>query len=81
MTKKKAAPKKKEKIDLDLLADPREPGVCPACGSDELDFESILIEDFPGACYPFVCTKCNATGREYYNLHFVEIVLDSEEEK
>ena len=53
----------------------QEAGVCPACGSDELDYDGFIVEDGSGI-YNWTCEGCGASGRECYDLTFSEHVID-----
>ena len=50
-------------------------GICPVCGSDKLDYGVIEL-DGESIWYPWECKNkdCGATGRECYNLEFIEHV-------
>lgn len=43
-------------------------GICPLCGSENLDYGAAVIEDV-GVMYPWTC-ECGAKGEETYNLEF-----------
>ena len=48
---------------------PNEAGICPKCGSNNLDYEMLLpIGDKVG--YEFVCNNCHFAGYETYNIIF-----------
>ena len=51
-----------------------EAGVCPKCGSDNLDFDGcgFLQPVDEGVTYSYTCIGCGHTGKEYYSLNFVE---------
>lgn len=59
----------------------REDGICPRCGSNNLEYGSIIIGDFPLISYPYRCIPCRTVGIEHYNLEFVEQTIDEEEER
>lgn len=44
-------------------------GVCPVCGSTDLDYASLEIDDC-GVHYPTTCNNCSTTFNECYNLAF-----------
>ena len=45
-------------------------GICPICGSEDIEYQEIEI-DFPtGVYFPCVCNKCQATFNEWYNVEF-----------
>jgi hypothetical protein len=52
-----------------------EPGICPACGSDELDFDGFLVED-NSVIYKWDCKGCGIGGRECYDMTFSEHIID-----
>ena len=47
-----------------------EPGICPNCGSDAIEFGEIELD---GECvwYPAECQDCGHTYRECYELSFI----------
>ena len=47
-----------------------EAGTCPACGNEDLDYDTPQIGD--GLSYPWKCKKCKADGEEWYSIEFVE---------
>lgn len=47
----------------------QEQGICPICGSDNISYEAIEVED-DSVYYPTMCNKCHATWKEYYDLTF-----------
>lgn len=47
-----------------------EEGICPCCGSDDLDYDSIEAEG-NSVYYPWLCNNCGYSGKEVYNLDFV----------
>jgi len=53
-----------------------EAGVCPTCGSYNIDYESLEIDSGDSVYYPAICEKCGQEFREYYdmtfNTHYVE---------
>jgi len=55
-----------------------EPGVCPNCGSDGLDFDGFFVElvDNSSCHYCWRCGKCGISGRECYLLTFNEHVIE-----
>lgn len=50
-------------------------GICPVCGSEELRYGSINVED-SSVFYPWFCESCCSNGKEYYSLTFEEHVVD-----
>ena len=47
----------------------RQQGICPVCGSEELDYGTADIMD-ESVSYPWTCAQCHATGREVHGLSF-----------
>lgn len=46
-----------------------EQGVCPKCGSHNLEYDVISIEC--EACfYPYTCNDCGQEGEEWYSMEF-----------
>lgn len=48
---------------------PHEPGICPVCGSEDLDY-GVLIPYGNSISYPWTCNHCHAKGNEVYDLIF-----------
>ncbi len=44
-------------------------GVCPCCGCTALDYGK-KYKDEVGVIYPWKCPKCQAKGKETYELRF-----------
>jgi hypothetical protein len=56
-----------------------EAGLCPACGSDALDYDGFVVED--NLCvYSWKCKGCGVRGKEYHTLKFGEHVVDGGDE-
>jgi hypothetical protein len=52
-----------------------EPGICPNCGSDDLDYDGFTVED--GSClYRWRCDGCGTSDKERYALTFSEHITD-----
>jgi RNA polymerase subunit RPABC4/transcription elongation factor Spt4 len=47
-------------------------GICPVCGSHELTYGAIEPDDAL-IYYPYQCNACEASGKEWYDVVFVEI--------
>jgi hypothetical protein len=54
-----------------------EAGTCPACGSDELEYDGFFVED-SDCIYKWDCKECGAHGRDYYDMVFSETIVDGE---
>ena len=54
-----------------------EAGVCPKCGSEQLDFDGFFVEDGNGI-YKWKCESCGIRGRECYDMTFSEHIIDGE---
>ncbi len=54
-------------------------GICPKCGSEDLDYGVIEVQD-DMVYYPFTCSECGAEGKEWYDLDFIESTIDDEDE-
>lgn len=48
-----------------------ENGICPICYNSNLTYSTPII-DGETLIYPWTCDDCKATGKEVYNLTFVE---------
>ncbi|MCL2675379.1 MAG: hypothetical protein FWE84_02155 [Firmicutes bacterium] len=46
-----------------------EAGICPICGSAELEISSMSPED-NSVYYDWFCDKCEACGKEWYDVTF-----------
>ena len=59
-----------------------EQGKCPKCGSDNLDYETVVDDGYidNGVYYPTECLDCGYQGKECHNLHFTEYIKEEEEE-
>lgn len=53
-----------------------EEGKCPNCGYYNLDYDSMEIKDNM-VYYPWTCEDCNASGKEWYELNFIEQELNN----
>jgi hypothetical protein len=49
----------------------QEPGLCPVCRLHNLKYDTTWFEGNQIA-YPWTCTNCSATGKEWYNLEFIK---------
>jgi len=47
-----------------------EQGVCPYCGSVDVDYGAIEYEDDEMLYYPATCNECGREFEEWYNLSF-----------
>ena len=56
-----------------------EPGKCPKCGSENLDYSDSDILD-NGIDYNFTCNECGFSGKECYDLKFVGFLDDCNNE-
>ena len=52
-------------------------GVCPFCNSIGLDYGAVELET-GFLFYLATCRNCGATGREYYNIEFTDIIMKKE---
>lgn len=55
-------------------------GICPFCGSEELEYRAIELEG--EMCYfPWTCPNCKHEGEEWYSLEFTghNIIDDNNE--
>ena len=50
-------------------------GTCPACGSDELEYDGFSVED-SDCIYKWKCEECGVSGRDYYDMTFSETIVD-----
>ena len=50
-------------------------GKCPICGSTDLEYGTYEHET-GFLFYPVECKSCKATGREYYNIVFTDMVME-----
>ena len=57
-----------------------EEGVCPKCGSNDLDYGAIEISG-NSVYYPWTCEHCGCVGEEYYDLMFAGHNVDTESGK
>lgn len=48
-----------------------ENGICPICCNRNLTYSTPII-DGETLIYPWICDDCKATGKEVYNLTFIE---------
>lgn len=59
-------------------AEKHDPGICPVCGSDRLDFDGFVVEG--NSCiYKWRCNGCGVSGREWYDLIFSEHIIDRDD--
>ena len=67
----------KEYVVVGTESETRKPeaGTCPACGSDELEYDGFLVED-SDCVYKWKCEDCGAYGRDYYDMVFSESIVD-----
>ena len=50
-------------------------GMCPVCGKMNLDYDTLEI-DGVSAGYPWACKDCGTQGTEWYNLIYVEQIIN-----
>lgn len=55
-------------------------GYCPVCHSDNVDYESIELQEGM-AYFPYTCKNCGTQGEEWYNLQFEGHMIDDLEIK
>ena len=53
-------------------------GKCPKCGG-ELEYDDNDFDCFGNLGYEFKCLDCEATGKEWYTVTYLETVLTEEE--
>jgi len=58
-----------DKKSKDIKFKSNEPGKCPMCGTENLEYGSIDIEDNLMG-YPWQCKTCGAKGTEWYTTQF-----------
>ena len=46
-------------------------GVCPRCGSGELAYDTMELQD-DCLYFPYACLDCGFYGEEWYHLEFLE---------
>ena len=46
-------------------------GICPKCGSEELSYDQPKGGD-ESMAYPFTCTDCGFSGKEWYSMEYIE---------
>lgn len=56
------------------MANIQEMGKCPKCGSTNIDYDAIEVQDNQ-VYYPCTCENCGAEFEEWYNLEYSESVL------
>lgn len=47
-------------------------GICPLCGSDDIDYDSLEMGTGMSVYYPAFCNNCKGTFKEFYSLEFAE---------
>lgn len=47
-----------------------EQGICPFCGSENLGYGCMELEDGEMVYYPWTCNNCKREGEEWYELNF-----------
>ena len=47
----------------------QEPGKCPVCGSERLEYGSHRYDDY-GIGYPYTCSDCNTSAIEWFDLKY-----------
>jgi len=57
--------------DYGLVDD--ESGICPVCGKESLSYGVFELVD-GGGYYPCACDSCEWKGKEWYTMHFVELM-------
>ena len=70
--------KKVKKEDKTIKNLRNEQGVCPKCGSTNLEYEPAKNEG-DMLCYPWKCNNCGADGEEWYELTFAGHNLQNED--
>lgn len=45
-------------------------GFCPKCGSYNLDYEVMELQDDMMCYYPYKCEECGLQGGEWYKMEF-----------
>lgn len=55
----------------------QEPGKCPICGSENVDWETCINEG-DQLYYPFSCGDCGINGEEWYSLNYIETKIVEE---
>lgn len=53
------------------MANKQQEGICPVCGSDDLDYHSYEVEGTQ-LSYQWECNDCHSQGTEWYSLNFIE---------
>lgn len=47
-------------------------GKCPKCGSENLEYGSLELEDGDVIYYSFTCPDCKTTGKEWYSIEYTD---------
>ena len=58
---------------------PEQPGVCPVCGNNELEYLGTELEGNSYG-YRWDCDKCETSGYEWYIMNFDEIVSSTDDD-
>lgn len=53
------------------------PGTCPKCGSEELDYGCLNVQDAM-VYYSFSCPVCRLEAREWYDLSYASTTITDE---
>ena len=56
-----------------------EAGICPYCGSDDLEYGSMEPETNNLIYYPWECNDCGHKGEEWYQLTFDGHTVENED--
>ena len=55
-----------------------EPNICQKCGSEDIDYGLFVLEGDNQGYYEMTCNKCGWTGKEWYDMKFIETLSDKE---
>ena len=53
-------------------------GECAVCNSDDVEY-GVLVQESGQVYYPIHCNKCGSDGKEWYELEYVETIVQKEE--
>lgn len=45
-------------------------GICPECGSKDLDYDGYKDVSDDTITYPFICTSCKTEGIEFHTIEY-----------
>lgn len=55
--------------------------VCANCGSENIDYDLMEFGNLGETLiYPYTCVDCGKSGKEFYQVTFLENVIDMEED-